>query len=271
MRASLAVWGRAPLQASYPIPPREPTRSFPGKRLRRFASGEDVRLRNNLETMVVVFVMSIVLLASPTVYAQGGSGKIRYGDNPAAGHYLQVGDAKIYYEIYGSGGTPLVLLHGGLYGYIEEFGGLIEEVSKHRRVIAIATRGHGKSELGAQPFSYALFAKDAYTVIRHETTEGVDVLGFSDGAVTSYTLTAAHPELVRRLVAIGGPRALADWTAQARAELLASKPADVERDSPQFVAERKKLMPAPEKWDEFIERLTRMWLGPGYVTDAQIV
>jgi pimeloyl-ACP methyl ester carboxylesterase len=163
-----------------------------------------------------------------------------------------------------------VLLHGGLYGYIEEFGELIQEVSKHRRVIAIATRGHGKSELGTQPFSYTLFAKDAYTVIRHETTEKVDVLGFSDGAVTSYTLTAGHPELVRRLVAIGGPRGLADWTEQARAELRASKPADVERDSPQFVAERKKLMAAPEKWDDFVERLTRMWLGPVYVTDAQI-
>ena len=128
-------------------------------------------MRNNLETMMAVFVMSIVLLASPTVYAQAGSGKIQYGANPAAGHYLQVDDAKIYYEIYGSGGTPLVLLHGGLYGYIEEFGELIQEMSKHRRVIAIATRGHGKSELGTQPFSYALFAKDAYTVIRHETTE----------------------------------------------------------------------------------------------------
>ena len=112
-------------------------------------------------------------------------------------------------------------------------------------MIAIATRGHGKSELGAQPFSYALFANDAFAVIRHETTEKVDLLGFSDGAVTSYTLTAAHPELVRCLVAIGGPRALSDWTAQARAELQTSKPADVERDSPQFVAERKKLMPAP--------------------------
>jgi pimeloyl-ACP methyl ester carboxylesterase len=227
-------------------------------------------LRKNLKNTVAVSVMSIVLLASLTVYAQGGSGKIRYGANPAAGHYLQVDDAKIYYEIYGSGGTPLVLLHGGLYGYIEEFGELIQEVSKHRRVIAIATRGHGRSELGTQPFSYALFAKDAYTVIRHETPEKVDVLGFSDGAVTSYALTTAHPELVRRLVAIGGPRALADWTAKARAELIASKPSDVKRDLPQFVAERKQLMPAPEKWDEFIQRLTAMWLGPVYVTDAQI-
>ena len=227
-------------------------------------------MRKNLKTMAAVWVMGIVLIASATVYAQDGSGKIRYGANPAAGHSLQVDDAKIYYEIYGSGGIPLVLLHGGLYGYIEEFGELIQEMSKHRQVIAIATRGHGKSELGTQPFSYALFAKDAYTVIRHETTEKVDVLGFSDGAVTSYTLTAAHPELVRRLVAIGGPRGLADWTAKARAELIASKPADVEKDSPQFVAERKQLMPAPEEWDEFIQRLTAMWLGPVYVTDAQI-
>ena len=224
----------------------------------------------NLKTMVAVSVMGIVLLPSPGVYAQDKPGKIPYGANPAAGHYLQVDDAKIYYETYGSGGTPLVLLHGGLYGYIEEFGELIQEVSKHRRVIAIATRGHGMSELGAQPFSYALFAKDAFTVIRHETTEKVDVLGFSDGAVTSYTLTAAHPELVGRLVAIGGPRALADWTAKAQVELRASKPADIERDSPQFVAERRQLMPAPEKWDEFVQRLTRMWLGPVYVTDAQI-
>jgi pimeloyl-ACP methyl ester carboxylesterase len=219
---------------------------------------------------VAVFAICFVLLASPRIYAQGDSQKIPYGANPAAGHYLLVDDAKIYYEVYGSGGTPLVLLHGGLYGYIEEFGELIQEASKHRRVIAIATRGHGKSELGSRPFSYALFAQDAFTVIRHETPEKVDVLGFSDGAVTSYTLTAAHPELVRRLIAIGGPRALADWTAQAQAELRASKPADVERDSPQFVAERKKLMPAPEKWDEFVQRLTTMWLGPVYVTDAQI-
>jgi pimeloyl-ACP methyl ester carboxylesterase len=235
-----------------------------------FASEEDIRLRKNLKTMVAVSVMGIALLASPWVFAQDQAGKIPYGANPAAGHYLQVSDAKIYYETYGSGGTPLVLLHGGLYGYIEEFGELIQEVSKHRRVIAIATRGHGKSELGAQTFSYALFAQDAFAVIRHETMEKVDVLGFSDGAVNSYTLTAAHPELVRRLVAIGGPRALADWTAQAQAELRASKPGDAERDSPQFVAQRKKLMPAPEKWDEFVQRLTTMWLGPVYVTDAQI-
>jgi pimeloyl-ACP methyl ester carboxylesterase len=181
-----------------------------------------------------------------------------------------VDGAKVYYETYGTGGTPLVLLHGGLYGYIAEFGELIRELSKDRLVIAIATRGHGRSEIGTKPFSYALFANDALTVIRHETNGKVDVLGFSDGAVTSYSLAAAHPELVRRLVAIGGPRKFADWTPSAQAEFKNAKPGDVERDSPQFVADRKKLMPEPQRWAEFVERVSELESGPVYATDEQI-
>jgi pimeloyl-ACP methyl ester carboxylesterase len=227
-------------------------------------------VRIPFKMMLGVCAVCAATLISTRVQAQNMSGAIAYGANAAAGHYLSVDDAKIYYETYGSGGTPLVLLHGGLYGYIEEFGELIGELSKHRRVIAIATRGHGRSELGTKPFSYALFAQDAFAVIRHETNEQVDVLGFSDGAVTAYTLAAAHPELIRQLVAIGGPRKLADWTPKAQAEFKSAKPADVERDSPQFVAGRKKLMPQPERWLDFVERLNAMWSGPVYVTDEQI-
>lgn len=221
--------------------------------------------------MLHLCAVFVFLLLSYSVQGQEKKATIPYGANPAAGHYLRVDDAKIYYETYGSGGTPLVLLHGGMYGYIEEFGGLIAELSKDRLVIAIATRGHGKSEIGTQKFSYTLFASDALAVIHHEGLEQVDVLGFSDGALTSYLLTAAHPELVRRLVAIGGPRKLEDWTPGAQADQKKAKVEDVERDSPDFVAARKKLMPQPERWREFIDRLNHLYLGPSpFVTDAQI-
>jgi pimeloyl-ACP methyl ester carboxylesterase len=227
-------------------------------------------VRIPLKVMLGVCAIYAAMLISTRVQAQDKAEAIAYGANPAAGHYLSVDDAKIYYETYGSGGTTLVLLHGGLYGYIEEFGDLIGELSKHRRVIAIATRGHGRSELGTKPFSYALFAQDAFAVIRHETNEKVDVLGFSDGALTAYTLAAAHPDLIRQLVAMGGGRKFADWTPKAQAEFKSAKPGDVERDSPQFVADRKKLMPQPERWVDFVERLNAMWSGPVYVTDEQI-
>jgi pimeloyl-ACP methyl ester carboxylesterase len=220
--------------------------------------------------MLVLCEVFAAVLVSCCAQAQDKAATIPYGRNSVAGHYLRVDDANVYYETYGSGGTPLVLLHGGLYGYIEEFGELIGDLSQHRRVIAIATRGHGKSDIGTKPFSYKLFANDAYAVIRHETGEKVDVLGFSDGAVTSYTLASAHPELIRRLVAIGGPRKFTDWPPSAQAEFKNAKPSDVERDSPQFVSDRKTLMPEPNRWLEFNEKLNAMWAGPVYVTDEQI-
>ena len=38
-----------------------------------------------------------------------------YGNNPSVGHTVQAGDAKIYYEIYGTPqtGTPVFVFHGG--------------------------------------------------------------------------------------------------------------------------------------------------------------
>lgn len=225
----------------------------------------------NVRVGRIVFPFSLLFMLVFFASLLGAQEKrVPYGANPAAGHFIQVTGARIYYETYGSGGTPLVLLHGGLYGYINEFGELIQKASQHRRVIAIATRGHGKSEIGTQPFSYALFADDALTVIRHETHQQVHVLGFSDGAITSYLLAVHHPEIVHRLVAIGGPMGRAEWTEEAVAEFSKFQPSDVEKRSPDFVAERKKLMPEPTRWEEFVARVTEMEGGPENVTEEEI-
>ena len=45
--------------------------------------------------------------------------KFEYGSNPKAGKYINVGDIKVYYEVYGKG-EPLLLLHGNG-GSIENF------------------------------------------------------------------------------------------------------------------------------------------------------
>jgi pimeloyl-ACP methyl ester carboxylesterase len=60
------------------------------------------------------------------------------------------------------------------------------------------------------------------------------------------------------------------FSERAEAEAKAFKPTDVERDSPTFVADRKKLMPAPELWGEFVGRLAKMWARPVYVTPEQL-
>jgi pimeloyl-ACP methyl ester carboxylesterase len=126
----------------------------------------------------------------------------QYGNNPKAGHYANAGDAKIYYEVYGKGRT-IVILHGGIFGSTYEMHQLIDSLSKNYQVIAVSTRGHGRSELGTQPITYEQKANDMLAVINEVTKDSVIILGFSDGGYAGYKLASMYPERVKKLIAIG--------------------------------------------------------------------
>jgi len=130
------------------------------------------------------------------------SGAIPYGANVTAGHYAQAGDAKIYYEVYGTG-EPVVLLHGGGFGSTYEMFQFIDSLSGKYQVIAISTRGHGKSEIGSSPVTYEQRANDVMAVINAVTSDSVIIIGFSDGAYAGYKVASLYPEKVKKLVAIG--------------------------------------------------------------------
>jgi pimeloyl-ACP methyl ester carboxylesterase len=134
--------------------------------------------------------------------APSPQGAIPYGNNPKAGQYVKAGDARIYYEIYGKG-KPFVILHGGGVGSTYEMAQFIDSLTKSYQVIAISTRGHGKSEIGHFTITYEQKANDVYTVIQTVTKDSVIVLGFSDGAYTGYKLASMYPARVKKLVAIG--------------------------------------------------------------------
>lgn len=128
--------------------------------------------------------------------------KTPYGNNPKAGHYVQAKDAKLYYEVYGKG-QPIVLLHGGLFGSTVEMTDFIEKLKKNYQVIAISTRGHGKSEIGTEPLTLEQRANDAMAVINAVTKDSVIVLGFSDGGYSAYKLGAMYPDRVKKMIVIG--------------------------------------------------------------------
>lgn len=128
--------------------------------------------------------------------------KTPYGNNPIAGHYAQTKDAKIYYEVYGKG-QPIVLLHGGLFGSTVEMTDFIEKLKNNYQIIAISTRGHGKSELGTEPVSLEQRANDAMVAINAVTKDSVIVIGFSDGGYAAYQLAAMYPNRVKKMVVMG--------------------------------------------------------------------
>lgn len=181
-------------------------------------------------------------------------GKIPYGNNPAAGKYINVGDARIYYEIYGSG-KPLVMLHGGVYGYIDEFENLIPRLAETHQVICIATRGHGKSEAGKDPFTYKQRADDAAKVIRSITNDSVVVLGFSDGGYSGFKLAALYPQLVKKLVVIGA----SDFPKNNTRKKAAYTADGLMKESPDFFKARLALMPEPDRWNESLAKLSKLY------------
>jgi len=191
-----------------------------------------------------------ILAAAPCIAED-----VPYGSNEAAAHRLHYEDAQLYYEVYGEG-PPVLLLHGGLYGYIDEFASYIQALSGSHTVIAPAMRGHGRSGLGSAPFSYDAQAREALAVLREVTGEPAVVIGFSHGAKTAYALAASHPEAVKKLVAIGnGSGTSQDVIAWAKG----LSPAAFNRENPGFVAARKSLTPEPERWDEFLARLKEFY------------
>ena len=124
-----------------------------------------------------------------------------YGKNKS-GKYIDIADAKIYFEEYGEG-EPLIFLHGNN-GSIEDFYQQIPFFVKHYRVIVLDTRGQGRStDLTKTPYTYEVFSNDLFQVIQKLNLKKVNLVGWSDGGNTALIFNAQHPELVNKIVTIG--------------------------------------------------------------------
>ena len=110
-------------------------------------------------------------------------------------------DIRLHYIEKGTG-FPLILLHGNgeEHGYFEY---QIEYFSKKYRVLAIDTRGHGKSARGKKPFTIRQFAEDLRDFMDQHELEKAHILGFSDGGNIALVFALNYPERVERLILNG--------------------------------------------------------------------
>ena len=110
-------------------------------------------------------------------------------------------DITHYYTELGSG-EPLILLHGN--GEDSSyFAHQMEPFSRHFRVIAIDTRGHGRTSRGEAPFTIRQFAEDLLGFMDTHGIAKANLLGFSDGGNIAIVFALAHPERVNRLILNG--------------------------------------------------------------------
>ena len=167
-------------------------------------------------------------------------GAIPYGNNPKAGKFANAGDAQIYYEVYGEG-ELWVILHGGLLGSTYEMHQFIDSLSRRFQVIAVSTRGHGKSELGTEPLTIKQKAGDILAVINAETSKQVTILGFSDGGFGGYMFASLYPERMKKLIAIGA----GEQTPELRR--MEFNAVELFQLDPAFMDQQLALMPEPDR------------------------
>ncbi|MCR6498062.1 alpha/beta hydrolase [Shinella sp. CPCC 101442] len=103
--------------------------------------------------------------------------------------------ARIWHAVFGNG-PAVILLHGGL-GNAGNWGNQVPAlVAAGKTVIAIDSRGHGRSTRDAGPFSYVRMAGDIVAVMDHLGIGKASLLGWSDGGCTALILADRHPERV---------------------------------------------------------------------------
>ena len=124
---------------------------------------------------------------------------------------------QLHYTEHGSG-EPLVLLHGNGEdsSYFEH---QIAFFQDRYRVIAVDTRGHGKSPRGTAPLTLNQFADDLSAFMDELDIASAHILGFSDGANVAILFALAHPTRVKSLVLNGGNLFPEGLTEQTRREI----------------------------------------------------
>jgi pimeloyl-ACP methyl ester carboxylesterase len=182
------------------------------------------------------------------------------------GRYADVNGHSIYYEIHGHG-EPLLLLHGGT-AFIESFYMQIPALAKEFRVIAVDSRGHGRSPDSAKTLGYASMAADMAALLDSLGIRRAFVVGWSDGGIMGIDLAFRRPDLVKRLVAIGA-NYRADGLTAGEIEKTKTMTADDEglapvRDFYGYIA------PDPGHWPVLVEKVKAMWLAEPQYTNAEL-
>jgi len=171
---------------------------------------------------------------------------------PANSGYAPVNGIKVYYEVYGEG-KPLVLLHGAFMTIEGNWGQLIPELSKTRKVIAIEMQGHGHTQYSDRKLDLTTMASDVDGVMNYLKVDSADVVGYSMGGSVAYQLTIKNPKRVKKLVIISSTYKSTGWAPQV-ASAFKNMKAEMFADSPLKTA-YDAVAPDKTKWTKFMDQM----------------
>jgi pimeloyl-ACP methyl ester carboxylesterase len=186
---------------------------------------------------------------------------------PLNSGYAPVNGIKVYYEVYGEG-HPVVLIHGAFYTIGLNWGQLIPELAKTRKVIAIEMQGHGHSPFSDRKLSFPALASDVEGVMDYLKIDSADVVGYSMGGSVAYEFAIQSPKRLKKLVIISSTYKTAGWLPVVtnafksfKPEFFANTPIQTAYDA---------AAPDKSKWTMYLEQMFAFAQEPFNLGDSNI-
>src|ERR1700761_969431 len=95
--------------------------------------------------------------------------------------YAPVNGLNMYYEIYGEGDVPLVLIHGGGSTIETSFGTMLPLLEGCGKLIAVELQAHGRTNDRDAPETFEQDAADVAGLLKYLNVTRANILGFSNG------------------------------------------------------------------------------------------
>jgi pimeloyl-ACP methyl ester carboxylesterase len=180
---------------------------------------------------------------------------------------ITVDGAEIYYAIYGtpSAEAPVILLHGGM-GNGDHWANQVPALldAKHE-VIAIDSRGQGRSTRAGAKISYDVMASDVIAVMDALAVKQAALVGWSDGGEIALKLAILHPERVAKLFVFGS-----NYNSEGSKSRRNAPTATFSAYSQKCRTDYQHLSKTPKQFDELVDWLLPIWRGPMGITKEQL-
>lgn len=125
-----------------------------------------------------------------------------YTQHPRYAGTVELNGIQTYYEVYGSGGAPLFLLHGFTQSskswvpFVEAYSGAFE-------VYLVDLMGHGRSSPFTGDISIQEVAQNLRDLVAHLELDSIHAIGYSYGGEALFQLALIAPDLIKSMVIVG--------------------------------------------------------------------
>jgi proline iminopeptidase len=137
-----------------------------------------------------------ILIATPVSCGHQAASRV-----PAQGYLIGAGGTQIFYQVAGSGGDTIVVVHGGPGAGINDSRPDLEPLARNRVAVFYDQRGGGRSELpDTMLLGPAQYVGDLEAVRQHFALEKMSLVAQSFGAIVVAEYLRAHPHRVSRMV-----------------------------------------------------------------------